>query len=257
MIQPPIGTDNDREIMALKRLAHPCIVHLFAVTITTFNVQLFLRRHDMCLHHFLQQRPLEAQAKQIAHCVIRGLAYMHLQGYVHRDLKPGNILLDSQPLAAVISDLGSAHLGEDGRGNWTTLTSRAPEIMLRQPYGKASDVWSLGCTLAEVEQMLFFDGLVRTAKGSTRSRQEYHFMMGLVRKLRHLSGSALKSYGCPQTGLAQGLLQLGSLAPGVVGLRFGSQDFFPSWPGCYISNPKNVQLQVVCWNTPGSTTEKR
>ena len=50
-------------------------------------------------------------------------------------------------------------------------------------------------------------------------------MMGLVRKLRPVSGSALKSYGCPQTGLAQGLLQLGSLAPGVVGLRFGSQDF--------------------------------
>lgn len=224
-IAPP---GMEMEILALKHLAHPCIVQLRAVIATAFNVQLYLRRHETCLHNFLQQRPPEAQAKQIAYCVTRGLAYMHGEGFVHRDLKPANILVDRLPLAAVISDLGSAHLGEDGHGNCTTLTYRAPEIMLRHPYGKAADVWSLGCTFLEVEQPVFFAGLLRIAKGCSKRRaEEYLFMSGLVRKLRPTNSSALTSYGCPQAGVYQSLLQLGSClpAPGVVGWRFSSQEF--------------------------------
>ena len=148
----------NKEIEALRRLTHPCIVRLHGVIETPFNVQLFLQRHGITLQRYLAQKPEEAKAKRIAQCVLRGVAHMHAQGFVHRDLKPSNVLLDLQPLAAVVSDLGAAHLGEDAHDLATTLTSRAPEIMVGSPYKEASDLWSLGCILARVtvERETFF-----------------------------------------------------------------------------------------------------
>jgi serine/threonine protein kinase len=223
----PIGQDQgvDKEITALKCLAHPCIVRLHGVIFTTFNAQLLLQRHEMSLAQYLQRQPVEAKAKQIAQSVLRGLAYMHAAGYVHRDLKPANILVDSQPLAAVISDLGSTHLGEGSRDLVTTMTSRAPEIMLRHPYGKASDVWSLGCTLAELEQQDFFYQLPCASSTFSRRAQEYRFMRGLATKLCPVSLLALKSLGSIHTGVGKEVIELGAVCQGVVGVRFHSLEF--------------------------------
>ena len=155
----PLRIDLDsyvhKEIQARANLAHPCIVHLFGVIFTTFNVQLFLQRHDMSLRQYLSRRPAEAQAKHIALCILKGIVHMHAAAYVHRDFKPANISVDCQPLAAVIPDLGSAHLGEDALDIATTLYFKAPEIMLGYAYMKASDLWSVGCIFAQVEQRAF------------------------------------------------------------------------------------------------------
>ena len=218
----------DNEIQALTNLKHPCIVALFGVVHTIFNVQLFLQQHEMSLHQYLAQRPSEAQAKQVSICILKGLAHMHAAGYVHRDLKPGNILVDQQPLAAVIADLGAAHLGETARDKPTTLFVRAPEVMCGYPYLKASDVWSLGCIIAQVEQRRFFDRLHIEAQLFSGRAAEFIFMRALAMKIcpkRSRLLAEVRSLGCKQQGLSKQVLTLDHLEGGVLGTRFGHSTF--------------------------------
>jgi serine/threonine-protein kinase len=86
--------------------------------------------------------------------VARGLAFAHEQGLVHRDVKPQNVLLDSDGRAKV-TDFGIARsLDVDGMTITGTImgTSNyiAPEQARGQPVDEQTDVYSLGCVLYEL-----------------------------------------------------------------------------------------------------------
>jgi len=86
--------------------------------------------------------------------VARGLHFMHSANIVHRDLKPSNILT-TEDCEIKICDFGLSRAIEDQKDILTeyvvTRFYRAPEIMLSsQGYTKAVDIWSLGCTFAEL-----------------------------------------------------------------------------------------------------------
>jgi serine/threonine protein kinase len=101
-----------------------------------------------------KQGPLtQQQAASVVMQAARGLDYAHKRGLVHRDVKPGNILVTSQGLAKV-SDLGLAgflyDVENDPRAGKIVGTADylAPE-QIRSP-GEVShliDIYSLGCTL--------------------------------------------------------------------------------------------------------------
>ena len=76
---------------------------------------------------------------------------IHSAGVVHRDLKPGNILVDEN-CDLKICDFGLARtLDLSMTGYVTTRFYRAPETMLTwQNYGVGVDMWSAGCILAEM-----------------------------------------------------------------------------------------------------------
>uniref|UniRef100_A0A8C6T327 mitogen-activated protein kinase n=1 Tax=Neogobius melanostomus TaxID=47308 RepID=A0A8C6T327_9GOBI len=87
--------------------------------------------------------------------ILRGLKYLHSAGILHRDIKPGNLLVNSNCLLK-ICDFGLARVEEpDPTRHMTqevvTQYYRAPEVLMGcRHYGSAIDVWSVGCIFAEL-----------------------------------------------------------------------------------------------------------
>jgi len=94
--------------------------------------------------------------------LLRGMKYIHSANVIHRDLKPGNLLVNAD-CELKICDFGLARgfrpvPGEAGQHEELKLTEyvatrwyRAPEIMLsNKRYTTAMDVWSIGCILGEL-----------------------------------------------------------------------------------------------------------
>ncbi len=112
------------------------------------------------LHH----RPTLAQADHLAQQILRGVAHAHAAGLVHRDLKPGNVLLVPQDgdliakvadfgLAKVVSGDAEVHLSRPTKSGVTmgTPTFMAPEQFRDAKRVDArADVFSLGAILYEL-----------------------------------------------------------------------------------------------------------
>ncbi|KAJ8983245.1 hypothetical protein NQ317_011654, partial [Molorchus minor] len=87
--------------------------------------------------------------------ILRGLKYLHSARILHRDIKPGNLLVNSNCVLK-ICDFGLARVEEpDTSKNMTqevvTQYYRAPEILMgAKHYSAAVDVWSVGCIFGEL-----------------------------------------------------------------------------------------------------------
>ena len=102
----------------------------------------------------VSQSQREAFIASISYQVLVGLEYLHGQRIIHRDIKPGNILLNEKG-AVKLCDFGISSLyGEEDHSLQTTVvgTSRfmSPERLRAKPYGRASDIWSFGLVVLEL-----------------------------------------------------------------------------------------------------------
>mmetsp|Transcript_124563 Transcript_124563/g.240351 ORF Transcript_124563/g.240351 Transcript_124563/m.240351 type:complete len:653 (-) Transcript_124563:7-1965(-) len=83
-----------------------------------------------------------------------GLQHLHSRKFLHRDLKPQNVLLTHGGRRAMLADFGVAGQGdhtEDLRRSIVgTPAFMSPEMLEGRPYGLKTDQWALGCILFEM-----------------------------------------------------------------------------------------------------------
>lgn len=146
-----------REAIICARLKHPNIVSIYDVGTHADNLYLvieYIEGED--LGQFLKRHrhlPVEL-ALFISRELIAGLAYAHSQGIIHRDIKPGNIMV-SREGAVKITDFGLART-EDlpsitaQGGTVGTPAYMSPEQSRGEKLDQRSDIFSLGVTLYEL-----------------------------------------------------------------------------------------------------------
>lgn len=166
MIAAPWASDIEtqerfrREARSLAQLDHPGIVSLHdAGTLqgALFYTMDYVNGPD--LGRALRDRPLSVrEAAALVQCIAEAVGYAHDRGVVHRDLKPGNVLLDAAGEPRV-TDFGLALDGEGETGELTltgdvlgTPPFMAPEVLAggAARAGAPADVYSLGAILFQI-----------------------------------------------------------------------------------------------------------
>uniref|UniRef100_A0AAU2VEM8 non-specific serine/threonine protein kinase n=1 Tax=Streptomyces sp. NBC_00003 TaxID=2903608 RepID=A0AAU2VEM8_9ACTN len=148
-----------REARAAARVRHPSVVAIHDVTEHEGRPVIVMELVDgPSLDDVLGERGVlePGEAAAIGAKVLEALAAAHQAGVLHRDVKPGNVLLDASG-RVVLTDFGIAAMDDPGDGSATHLTRSgelvgsldylAPERAQGQEPGPASDVWALGATL--------------------------------------------------------------------------------------------------------------
>lgn len=151
-----------RELLLLLWFEHEDIVALLDIIpirsedVETFEeIYMVLELMETDLSSILRMQSLtDAHRQIIVYQILRAFKYMHSAGVVHRDVKPQNILLSAFRTRTVVTDFGCSKSLEspaDLTEYVCTRWYRAPEIYLcSRNYDEASDIWSLGCIMAEM-----------------------------------------------------------------------------------------------------------
>ena len=146
----------DREAKVAQRVDHPHVVSVIEsgeVDGLPYLAQAFIAGGSLEDRIDREGRLPLADSVRICTAVASGLDALHAQGLVHRDVKPGNILLDPSGIP-FIADFG---LAKDRDASVLTAAGQAlgsmdymaPEQIRGEEVSAQSDVYALGCVLFE------------------------------------------------------------------------------------------------------------
>jgi serine/threonine-protein kinase len=185
-----------RERAILARLQHPNIAVLYDAGMTAEGRPYLALEYveGLPIDAYVRERRLELRAVvQLLVPVVRAVAYAHSRLVIHRDIKPGNVLVtaDGQPK---LLDFGISKLmeGEAASAEQTALTRvagrvltvayAAPEQVLGLPVTVAADIYSLGVMLYELVAN------VRPYRSTTSHALEQEIVQGEPRRPSDLAG---------------------------------------------------------------------
>lgn len=160
--------DSIEEFFIHKKLGHPNVIefcNMFRLGRRCFLVMKLASRGDLArlirskqqlkIRKYFATTEIENKLFQIA----KGMHYLHKQNIIHRDVKPGNLLVDVGDNGEDVIKITDFGLSKDGDKSSVVMSSicgtdtyMAPEVMdLEVPhYTKECDIWSAGCVLFEL-----------------------------------------------------------------------------------------------------------
>ncbi|KAL0232153.1 hypothetical protein PCE1_003149 [Barthelona sp. PCE] len=156
------ATDSQRtfrEICFLQELEHENIIRLLNVLKADNDRDIYLVFEFMetDLHAVIRGNLLEPiHIQYIIYQILKALKYMHSGDLIHRDMKPSNVLLNSE-CHVKLADFGLARSLRATSNSGPVMTDyvatrwyRSPEILVgSQHYTGAVDLWAVGCILGE------------------------------------------------------------------------------------------------------------
>ncbi|XP_034387491.1 cyclin-dependent kinase-like 5 isoform X1 [Cyclopterus lumpus] len=146
-----------RELKMLRTLKQENIVELKEAFRRRGKLYLVFEYVEKNMLELLEELPngvATDKARSYIYQLIRAIHWCHKHDIVHRDIKPENLLISSDDVLK-LCDFGFArNLSEGTDANYTEYVAtrwyRSPELLLGAPYGKAVDMWSVGCILGEL-----------------------------------------------------------------------------------------------------------
>ncbi|WPG98183.1 Negative regulator of the PHO system [Acrodontium crateriforme] len=153
-----------REISLMKELKHENIVNLYDVIHTENKLMLVFEYMDKDLKKYMDSYTNPAGGprgaldpvtiKSFMWQLLRGIAFCHENRVLHRDLKPQNLLINTQGQLK-LADFGLARAFGIPVNTFSnevvTLWYRAPDVLLgSRTYNTSIDIWSAGCIMAEM-----------------------------------------------------------------------------------------------------------
>jgi serine/threonine protein kinase/formylglycine-generating enzyme required for sulfatase activity len=143
------------EGQTLASLHHPSILPIYEIFEehgTAYLVTAFIE--GVNLEDWLRKvrRPAEKELRSIAVCLLEALEIVHERGYLHRDVKPENILMDRRDRRPILIDFGNARVAAGLKtANMTAVLTKgyAPveQYQSKARQGPFSDIYALGAVL--------------------------------------------------------------------------------------------------------------
>jgi hypothetical protein len=150
----------EREAKAVARLSHPNIVHIYSFGEEDGTIYFAMEWIDgNSLAHRIRERGQmdRAKAVKMVQETAQALSYACTMGIIHRDIKPGNIMLDSADRVKV-ADFGLAKLADQESQMTATgapmgsPSYMSPEACRGESLDHRADIYSLGVTFYQMLQ---------------------------------------------------------------------------------------------------------
>jgi TonB family protein len=155
-LMPAPAENAEAQVLRWKlatKLPHPQLLKVFEAGQYELNhkalLYVVMEYAEENLAEVVAQRPLTAdEARQMLLPALDALAYLHSKGFVHGGVKPSNILASGDQLKLSTDSIVAAN-DTNGLGGRSAGPYDSPEAK-DEKLSPASDVWSLGITLAEI-----------------------------------------------------------------------------------------------------------
>lgn len=164
-VNKEIGIIHLLEPIIMSTILHPYLNHCVKIYVSERKLYMIqdLARTDLAQYtrcYKENYRPSISKLKYWCYCLIKALSVLHSNNIIHADVKASNILLYHDD-SIKLSDFNLSVLKSDKDAKYThkicTITHRPLEVLKKNFWNEAVDIWSLGCTFYEIAYgMLLF-----------------------------------------------------------------------------------------------------